>query len=73
MSHVDEPQHEPRPVDSIWPDRREALATQHCSIGHHVVTDDEIAAWNPIDRSEYFISGCCPTCWEKLFPNDDED
>lgn len=72
MSYVDRPQHEPRPVDRLWPDRREALASQQCSIGHHPVSTEEIESWSKRDQSEYYISGCCPTCWDEMFGEDDD-
>lgn len=30
-------------------------------------------AWADVDRREYFITALCPTCWDVLFPEADDE
>ena len=62
-----------RPVDQVWPERKAAIKEKMCSVGEHPVSDQEYASWKSIDQCEYNISGCCPNCFSKLMPEEDDD
>jgi hypothetical protein len=62
-----------RPVDKIWPARQESADGKSCSIGHHPVTLEEYNSWTEIDRREFNISRCCPTCWDRITKEADEE
>ncbi len=48
-------------------------------------TDEEFAAWDSgvliqdamprlsVNDREMLISGCCPKCWDKMWPSEDEE
>jgi hypothetical protein len=50
----------------------EAVAQGACLSCGKVYTAEEQAEWSFLDRKEFGISATCPTCWDAIF-GDDED
>ena len=69
-----------RPIDLITGDRQEAGKSDRCSAPCHPedqqpVSVETFNSWDVLSKQEFANTRICPTCWDKLFrdPEDEEE